>query len=263
MTDHITGSLLGLAAGDRIGGPSNMALTLAECLAGHGTFDLGAIARSYFEWWRSDGYDSGPTSAQVFSFVSSGMSFEDAAKQVHKNMRGMTAGCNPAHRAAPLAMFMKVTDDELAAAAMAEARLTHLHPLAGDVSAAVVRLCRALIQGQPWANALRFAAIGRLPETTRALKMDHRQVNLASGFAPDVMAAAISFVDQADSFESALRESLDRDSGANYVPVLVGSIAGARWGRDSISITSRGDSRSILDRIEKVVERLSKSERNS
>lgn len=262
-TDRIAGVLFGLAAGDRIGGPLSMALTLAECLADRGTLDLDAIGQSYFEWWRGDGYDSGPTSAQVFTLVASGLSFEESAKRVHKIMREKTAGCNPAHRAAPLAMFLNITDGELAAAAMAEARLTHLHPLAGDVSAAVVRLCRALIQGQPWTEALKFASIGRLPETCRALKPDHRIVNHPSGFAPDVLAAAVRFVDRADSFESAIMESLANDSGANYVPVLVGSIAGARWGRNSISMRSLDDSRSILVRIEKVVDRFSISERNS
>jgi ADP-ribosylglycohydrolase len=50
---------------------------------------------------------------------------------------GMTAGCNPAHRCAPLAMAPFVPDEELAERALQEARLTHHHPLAGDVAAAV------------------------------------------------------------------------------------------------------------------------------
>lgn len=260
--DRISGVLFGLAAGDRIGGPLSMALTLAECLADQGGFDLDAIRRCYFEWWQRDGYDSGPTAAQVFMHVASGMSFETAAKFVHKSSGEMTAGCNPAHRAAPLAMCMNITDEDLAAAAIAEARLTHLHPLAGDVSAAVVRLCRAGIQGQSWTDALHFASIDRLPETCRALKRDHPPVTRPSGFAPEVLAAAIRFVDGADTFESAMREALARDSGANYVPVLVGSIGGARWGRTAVSNRSLERHGDNVKSLENLVRRLSNPDGN-
>lgn len=254
--EHIAGVLFGLAAGDRIGGPLNMALTLAESLVERGGFETDAVGRSYYEWWRTDGYDSGPTSAQVFMCIESGLSFESAAQRVHKIAGEMTAGCNPAHRAAPLAMCMNIDEGELAAAAIAEARLTHLHPLAGDVSAAVVRLCRALIHGQPWAEALRSASIDRLPETCRALKPDHRIVNHPSGFAPDVLAAAVRFVDRADCFESAIMESLANDSGANYVPVLVGSIGGARWGKSAVPCAILGLHFEKMPRLENLIRKL-------
>jgi ADP-ribosylglycohydrolase len=51
---------------------------------------------------------------------------------------GLAAGCNPAHRTAPLAMATFLDDDVLADCALREAALTHAHPLAGDVAAAAL-----------------------------------------------------------------------------------------------------------------------------
>lgn len=257
-SDQIAGVIYGLAAGDRVGGPLNMALTLAWGLADRGRFDLESISRRYFEWWRGDGFDTGPTAARVFRHVASGCTFETAAKIVHESSGEMTAGCNPAHRSAPLAMFLKIDDDDLAQSAIAEARLTHLHPLAGDVSAAVVRLCRALIRGQSWPEALHFASIGRLAETCQALKIDDSPPNSPGGFAPEVLAAAIRFIDRSDSFETAMSQALEHDSGANYVPVLVGSIGGARWGRAAIPahyLESRHELNQHLDNLLRLLAR--------
>src|SRR5208337_4956704 len=85
----------------------------------------------------------------------------------------MTAGCNPAHCCAPLAMASFLPDGELARCALREARLTHQHPLAGDVAAAVVVVCRALINGKPWGDALALARTGRLRQTIQALDEDN------------------------------------------------------------------------------------------
>ena len=112
------------------------------------------------------------------------MPVQEATAQVHREFGGMTAGCNPAHRSPPLAMLAAIADEDLAACAMAEARLTHHDPLAGEVAAAVNKLCRALIRGDAWDVALRqcggFAG--------------QEGPGNNGGFAPDVLRAALHFV---------------------------------------------------------------------
>jgi ADP-ribosylglycohydrolase len=54
------------------------------------------------------------------------------------------------------------------------------------------------------------------------------------GFAPDVLRAAVFFVRTSNCFTEALERSLVFAGDANYCPVLVGAIAGARWGASSI-----------------------------
>ena len=232
--DRVVGVLLGLAAGDRIGGPVRMAVRVAESLRDNGGVDVSDIGGRYLDWWREGAFDTGPTVAQVLSLVESGVPFEQASLRVHERLGGMTAGCNPAHRIAPLAMWAPLADRALDQAAIAEACLTHRHPLAGEVAAVVAHLCRALIRGVPWSTALGVVAGGRSPETCRAVEVPHAGELSRGGFAPEVLRSAIHFLDTSDSLSTALARSVDFAGPANYCPVLVGSIGGARWGRSQI-----------------------------
>jgi hypothetical protein len=126
--DRCQGVLVGLAAGDRIGGPIRMALRLAESLVETGQFDPADMLGRYLAWWREGAFDTGPVSARVLALVAAGMPVKDATAQVHREFGGKTAGCNPAHRSSPLSMFAAITDEDLAGCAMTEARLTHHAP---------------------------------------------------------------------------------------------------------------------------------------
>jgi hypothetical protein len=54
------------------------------------------------------------------------------------------------------------------------------------------------------------------------------------GFAPDVLRAALHFVGSSAYFAEALDRSLAFAVPANYCPVLVGAVGGARWGASAI-----------------------------
>jgi len=54
------------------------------------------------------------------------------------------------------------------------------------------------------------------------------------GFAPDVLRAALHFVGTSVCLAEALGRSLAFAGAANYCPVLVGAIGGARWGAAAI-----------------------------
>ena len=229
------GVLLGLAAGDRIGGPTQMAVRVAESLAERRGFTPDDILVRYLDWWRTEGFDTGPTAEDVFEHVAAGMAPAEAARHVDQSARGMTAGCNPAHRSVALALSPLVTNEALAEAAMIEARITHLHPLVGDCAAAVVRLCRALLQDAGWQDALDFATVGRLPETCEALEpAELARVN-RGGYAPDVLRATVLFVERSQSLAEALERAIAFAGPSNYCPVLVGSIGGARWGLEGLA----------------------------
>lgn len=233
--NRVKGILLGLAAGDRNGGPTHMAVRLAESLIHVGKCDMEDIGTRYLDWWQKGAFDTGPTAARVFALVDSGLSFPAAARQVHIDTGEQTAGCNPAHRSAPLAMMSHLGTRQLAGYAMKEAALTHHHPLSGDIAAAVVVICHELVQGSTWDNAIESACAGALPETRLALRTHEFDSLNNGGFAPDVLAAAVHFVGTSGSFDDALDGALQFAGPANYCPVVVGSIAGARWGINSTS----------------------------
>ena len=228
------GILLGLAAGDQIGGPTRMAVRVAESLAARVAFDPDDILSRYLEWWIGDGFDTGPTAEAAFELISSGKTVDEATREVDRKAGGLTAGCNPAHRSAALALCAFLADESLAEAAMTEARLTHYHPLAGDVAAASVRICRALLTGKTWQKALIFAADNRMVATQAAFEPVTEQQLSKGGYAPDVLQAALWFVGQSNNLENALQRSIQFAGYSNYCPVLVGSIGGARWGVGSL-----------------------------
>jgi ADP-ribosylglycohydrolase len=222
--DRCRGVLLGLVAGDRNGGPSHMAVRLAESLVTRGAFDSLDILNRYRAWWHEGAFDTGPVSGRTLELLAAGLPLQEATAQVHRELGGKTAGCNPAHRSPPLSMFAALADEAIDGCARTEAQLTHYDPLAGVVAAAVNRLCRSLIRGCPWEDALRHCHDYAGQEW---LLSD-------GGYAPEVLRAAIYFVGMATSFAEALERSLVFAGPANYCPVLVGAIGGGRWGAVAI-----------------------------
>ena len=252
--DRAKGVLLGLSAGDRIGGLINLSVLLAESLIECRNFDNKHIGNTYFNWYKNGGFDMGYVSLLVFRYVDNGYSLEDAVNKVDIELDGLTAGCNPAHRISSLAMASFIKDDQLAKYAIQEALITHKHPLAGDVSAATVLLCRKLIRGYSWDEAKEFASIGRMLPTKQA-SLHASENNISKlGYSPDVFETAIYFLNTSSTFEDALERSVEFAGGANYCPVLVGAIGGARWGASAIA--PRFDRLGINERVNSVTEKL-------
>ncbi len=235
------GLLLGLAAGDRNGGPIRMAVRLAESLLELGRFDADDIVGRYLKWWKEGAFDTGPVSDLALQFMVEGFSPSEAVSKVHYQCAGQTAGCNPAHRSSPLAMLAPLSDDELPSCAVTEAHCTHFDPLAGDVAAAVNVLCRALIRRASWESALLRMTSDRMRPTKEAVLAAQEGPGTTGGFAPEVLRAAVHFVGSSSNFTEALERSLSFAGSANYSPVLVGAIGGARWGRSAIDPQSLTD----------------------
>jgi ADP-ribosylglycohydrolase len=139
---------------------------------------------------------------------------------------------------------------------MAEASQTHLHPESIDAAVATVVLCRFLILGTEWEEALGRASEGRGEAVQNALKAHPGGPVRKGGYAPDVLAAAVYFLERAENFADALERSLRFAGPANYCPVLVGALGGARWGRPSIPYKWDADVM-IHARVESAARRLS------
>jgi len=67
MSQKALGLLIGLATGDRNGGPVQMALCLAESLAQLQNYSPADVYQRYYDWWQEgkgvDAWDTGPTTA--------------------------------------------------------------------------------------------------------------------------------------------------------------------------------------------------------
>ena len=172
------------------------------------------ISDRYLDWWQSGAFDTGPTFSLVFSRVSQGMSQDRAVRETDKLLDGATAGCNPAHRIAPMAAFSFIETENIPVIARAEARLTHWHEHAGDAASIIALLCRLMIQGNDWQSSKALAE-----------KLDPRGWKTVlsgkfsdSGHAPDVVKTAIHFLD----LNADLGEIKKFAGPANYSPVIFG-----------------------------------------
>lgn len=248
--------LVGLALGDDNGGPTAMMLKNLEIMTQVRTVMPQYFGKGYLEWFKEDGFDAGLVTHKVLELVDSGLSFDDAAKQVDMELDGMTAGISPAHRSIPLTLyfvawylrspnffeeFPNTGFREFESLIGREARLTHLHKEASEVSIAVNAICMYLILGSDEFRALDFG-MKFINEDLRSNILDNVYTKNPDhlkdgGYAPDVLTAALWFLFHTDTLKDALEQSKAFAGVANYCPVLVGSIGGAMYGHKEIEST--------------------------
>ena len=208
--------LKGFKAGDKNGGPAELAKILSQSLIACDGLNQNDLVKRYYHWWNTDAFDTGPTFAMVFQKVSQGIPIEDASIQVNKALNGNTAGCGPAHRIAPLAAFKNIPTNKLVEYARQEARITHYHPDAGNCSGVMALLCRNLLEGYSWDESKDLVSKN---EEVKATWINIQNANLNNGgYVLDVMHSAFHFLDR----ENALNNSLAFAGPANYCPVIVG-----------------------------------------
>ena len=212
----------GMRLGDKNGGPTELATILSKSLIASDGFNKEDLISRYLEWWKTDAFDTGPTFANVFQKVSNGTSIKKAVEEVNANLNGITAGCGPAHRIAPLAAFKKIPSKHLVDFAREEALITHHHPDAGNCSAIMAMLCRYLLDGNTWDGSKKLIYENKQIKSTW-LDIQNASFN-KGGYVLDVMHTAIQFLDMDDSLENSLAFA----GPANYCPVIVGIIENIR-----------------------------------
>eukprot|EP00927_Polykrikos_kofoidii_P036513 TRINITY_DN30838_c0_g1_i1.p1 TRINITY_DN30838_c0_g1~~TRINITY_DN30838_c0_g1_i1.p1 ORF type:complete len:300 (-),score=52.48 TRINITY_DN30838_c0_g1_i1:30-929(-) len=257
LSDRCHGLLLGLAAGDRNGGPIQMALTLGEQLAQDGAYNPVAVFEAYTHWWQNgdgvDAWDTGPMAQNLFAAhlqcreEVSIESLEERAQMLDKELRGMTAGVNAVHRVAPLAIAGFIPNGTaLAVAARQESRLTHWSDISQHSCAVTTALCRHLLNGLTWTSAIDEVVaaedmltpgtpliVAKLMEGCRGEAPN--KVSGRGGFCPEVLKTSAYFISSGDgSFDKSLENALKFAGQDNYCPVMVGCFLGCALGASAI-----------------------------
>lgn len=251
--------LYGLALGERNGGPTQMVLRLGESLVSCSGFDAADVFARYHDWWQNGAFDTGNVFMHVMALADRGYGHADAAPLADQKLAGRTAGVNPAHRIAPLAACRDVADMALADTARKEAVLTHQHSLAADSAAFMAVMLRALLQGASIDDA-RERAMTQVGNDLRTYL--HRSLPLRPerGFAPDILANALYFIEHAMDTHNALDAALAHAGPANYSPVLVGALGGAAFGgitrKDAVAVQGED----IVSMLQSLAERLDGAE---
>jgi ADP-ribosylglycohydrolase len=94
--DRCRGVLIGLAAGDKIGGPISMAVRLAESLVACGGFNAYDILERYLAWWREGAFDTGPVSDRALALLAAGMPAQEYTSILAAMSRGLRSVERPA-----------------------------------------------------------------------------------------------------------------------------------------------------------------------
>ena len=212
--DYTNLILAGIKVGDQIGGPYELAKIFSKSLEFNNGFDESDLRNRYFDWWRGDAFDTGPTYASVFTKINKGMDAKLAVKKVHEDFGFNTAGCGPAHRATPLAGFTNISTHELVSLARQEAKITHYHDDAGNGSAIVILICRYLLEGNSYQDAQ------KLISKNVELKESWTKITKASlnpdGYIFNVIHSALHFIDNNKSLEDTFKFA----GKANYCPII-------------------------------------------
>eukprot|EP01119_Soliformovum_irregulare_P004473 TRINITY_DN1548_c0_g1_i2.p1 TRINITY_DN1548_c0_g1~~TRINITY_DN1548_c0_g1_i2.p1 ORF type:complete len:619 (-),score=107.50 TRINITY_DN1548_c0_g1_i2:889-2745(-) len=236
--DRALGILLGLAAGDRNGGPIRMVCRLGESLVAHNGYDRKDVIERYSNWFigppkdEEKAFDTGAIFKRVFLLHEQGLDIDDAANQVFELTQ--SAGVNAAHRIAPISVFAKIAESDLTNIVTQETKITHHHALSIETAIITAQILRALRDGASWKHALSWGSQFSTSEETKEAFQTSDPPTDAGGFAPNVLKAALYFISNTQSFKDALYKSLQFAGEDNYCPVLVGALAGGLYGAEEI-----------------------------
>jgi len=126
-----------------------------------------------------------------------------------------SAGVAPSHRSTPISIFKFISTQDLPRFAKEDCELTHGHPVSVDVCVFVNMLCRYLVENNgDWDAALKYA-VGFVKTEPVKLNVENiikkrysRSMISVGGFAPDVLFAALYWLDTEKTMKDALENSL-------------------------------------------------------
>jgi ADP-ribosylglycohydrolase len=148
-------------------------------------------------------------------------------------------------RVTPLAIWGHAADALiLAAAVRTDTALTHPAPIAGDAAAVLALIMQALLQGRDASDAVAYGhAFARQTGCAReviATIVESSEPPKTIRGAPETpsvlsaLQAALFHLTRSGSFEEALQWALATGSYSDALPTCVGSVMGARFGREGI-----------------------------
>lgn len=223
-----------------------LALALLDALLDEGRPDAAAIAGRIVEWARQGRYavdgrvfDIGmQTSASVEQLEEGASPFESGGNGEYSNGNGSLM------RVAPLALWHRGSDAELAEAAHLQSLPTHAHPRSLAACALLSLTLRRILDrdlGPDEALEDAVAALaanyaGRAPfadELQALMDAPQRHSPTGSGYVVDTLWSAVHAVRDRD-FEGALRAAVAFGNDTDTTACVAGAIAGALHGIDAI-----------------------------
>ena len=219
----VGGGWLRLKAG-QITDDTQMSLALGGALLARGGWDLRAVADAFVAWMRSRPVDIGHTCRRgIRRYALDGSLSAPATSDC--------AGNGAAMRNLPVALATLGDPAALAEYSLAQAHLTHHHPLSDAATLALGRMTQMLLRGGAPADCRRVAdeLSARHPEF-RFEPWPGR----TTGYVVDTVQTVFDAFFATASFEACLVKVVNRGGDADTTGALAGQLAGARHGLQGI-----------------------------
>jgi ADP-ribosyl-[dinitrogen reductase] hydrolase len=239
VTDMVGGGPFGLKAGQWTDDTS-MALCLAESLLFKGAFDAADQMNRYSNWWHwgylsstGDCFDIGMTvRAALQRFSESGDPFSGSTDR-------FSAGNGSLMRLAPVVLFAYPDISAVLACAARSSRTTHGAPEAVEGCQLLAAILFGALAGQPkdqLLDNLRYQpAQEKLIELASGAFILKDEANIrGSGYCVESLEAALWCFFHTSSFEEAVLRAVNLGDDADTTGAIVGQIAGAFYGAESI-----------------------------
>ena len=208
----------------RVTDDTEMSLCLARVLAAGEGWDGRAVAAAFAAWMRAGPVDVGSTVRKgIRRFMLEG------------TLEGPPAdgdgGNGAAMRIVPVALATLADRDLLESWAIAQARLTHHHPLSDAATVHLGELLHLAVlgRGKPRLRRATDALLGRCPvfsfEPYRGL---------ASGYVVDTLQTVLHAFHATRGFEECVVDAVNRGGDADTTGALAGALAGAYYGEEEL-----------------------------
>ncbi len=273
MRSRYTGTLLGLAAGDALGGAvefsprdalardfpdgvreiagggphdlrvgevtddTAMALAIARaCTAGG--IDLDRVVENFVAWFRSDPKDVGITTSRALVKLAAGVPWREVGGRMTSETPGKLAGNGSVMRCAPIALRFRHVRETLRQVSIDVARMTHPDPLATWGSVALNQAIAHLLDGGDLADIVDAAVEGvDSPEVVTTIRdaagRDYDEVR-SGGFVLETLGASFWAIAHRPSAEEAIVTAVSMGDDTDTTGAVTGALAGAAYGVEAI-----------------------------
>ena len=203
---------------------TEMSLALARAILASGGWNLRAAAEAFLAWMRSKPVDIGSTVRRgIRDYLPKG--------QLETPPNEYDAGNGAVMRMLPVALFTFGSDDSLKELVVAQAHLTHNHPLSDAACITVGRMVHAALLG---ADRFTLHAIARELVAQHPTFRFNDYHGRANGYVVETMQTVFHFLFTTGSFEECLVGVVNQGGDADTTGAIAGMIAGALYGEAAI-----------------------------
>lgn len=219
------GGWLKLKPGD-ITDDTEMSLALGDAILSAGRVEPVSVAEAFSDWMRSKPKDIGNTVRRgIIQFRRTGQTEMPASE--HDAGNGACMRCLPVALAT---LHSSWTDVQTAS--RLQAHVTHNNPVSDAGTECIIQMVQAAILGKPLAELELLAH--QLVQAYPVFEYRQRRRDNPSGYIVDTLQAVFQALFSTDSFEAALVEVVNRGGDADTTGAILGMVAGACYGQDSI-----------------------------